>query len=193
MTELILIFVATVLAENFVLTKFLGICPFLGVSNKIDSALSMGAAVTFVLVLTAAVTWFIQNLILAPFGIEYLQPVLFIIVIAALVQFVEMVIKKTSEALYSALGIYLPLITTNCCVMGLALFGVLREYSFIKNIVFGLGAGVGFTLALVIMAGIREKLKNADIPYAFKGSAMPLVTAGILSLIFFGFSGLIRL
>lgn len=193
MTELILIFVATVLAENFVLTKFLGICPFLGVSNKIDSAISMGAAVTFVLVLTAAVTWFIQNLILAPFGIEYLQPVLFIIVIAALVQFVEMVIKKTSEALYSALGIYLPLITTNCCVMGLALFGVLREYSFIKNVVFGLGAGVGFTLALVIMAGIREKLKNADIPYAFKGSAMPLVTAGILSLIFFGFSGLIKL
>ena len=193
LTNLILIFVATVLAENFVLTKFLGICPFLGVSNKLDSAISMGAAVTFVLFMTAAVTWFIQRYILAPFQIEYLQPVLFIIVIAALVQFVEMVIKKTSEGLYMALGIYLPLITTNCCVMGLALFGVLREYSLIQNLVFGLGAGVGFTLALVIMAGIREKLKYADIPNAFGGPAMPLVTAGILSLIFSCFTGLIKL
>lgn len=193
MTHLILLFIATVLADNFVLTKFLGICPFLGVSNKIDSAVSMGAAVTFVLVLTAAVTWLIQHFILVPFAIEYLQPVMFIIVIAALVQFVEMVIKKTSEPLYLALGIYLPLITTNCCVMGLALFGVLKKYSFIENIVFGLGAGVGFTLALIIMAGIREQTKNADIPYAFRGPAMPLVTAGILALIFYGFSGIIKL
>lgn len=191
--NLILLFVATVLADNFVLTKFLGICPFLGVSNKIDSAVSMGAAVTFVLVLTAAVSWLLQHFILAPFKIEFLQPVTFIIVIAALVQFVEMVIRKTSEALYLALGIYLPLITTNCCVMGLALFGVLKNYSFIQNIVFGLGAGIGFTFALVIMAGIRERMKNVDIPNAFKGPAMPLVTAGILSLIFYGFAGIIKL
>lgn len=191
--NLILLFVATVLADNFVLTKFLGICPFLGVSNKIDSAVSMGAAVTFVLVLTAAVSWILQHFILAPFKIEFLQPVTFIIVIAALVQFVEMVIRKTSESLYLALGIYLPLITTNCCVMGLALFGVLKNYSFIQNIVFGLGAGVGFTLALVIMAGIRERMNNVDIPNAFRGPAMPLVTAGILSLIFYGFAGIIKL
>lgn len=191
--NLILLFVATVLADNFVLTKFLGICPFLGVSNKIDSATSMGAAVTFVLVLTAAVSWILQHFILAPFKIEFLQPVTFIIVIAALVQFVEMVIRKTSESLYIALGIYLPLITTNCCVMGLALFGVLKNYSFIQNIVFGLGAGVGFTLALVIMAGIRERMNNVDIPNAFRGPAMPLVTAGILSLIFYGFAGIIKL
>ncbi len=189
--ELLLIFVSTVLVENFVLTKFLGVCPFLGVSNKLDSALSMGAAVTFVLVLTAGVTWVIQNTILAPFGIDYLQPVLFIIVIADLVQFVEMVIRKTSDALYSGLGIYLPLITTNCCVMGLALFGVLREYSFIQNIVFGIGAGVGFTLALVIMAGIREKIEYNDISPSWKGTPIVLITSGLMAMAFFGFSGLI--
>lgn len=191
--NLILLFVATVLVNNFVLTKFLGICPFLGVSNKLDSALSMGIAVTFVLVLTAAVCFLIQYYILVPFNIEYLQTILFIIVIAALVQFVEMVIKKTSEGLYLALGIYLPLITTNCCVLGLALFGVLYQYNFIQNIVFGLGAGIGFTLALVIMASIRERLDTADIPYAFRGPAMPFVTAGILALIFYGFSGIIKI
>lgn len=191
--NLILLFIATVLVNNFVLTKFLGICPFLGVSNKLDSALSMGVAVTFVLVLTAAVSWLIQYYILAPFKIEYLQTILFIIVIAALVQFVEIVIKKTSEGLYLSLGIYLPLITTNCCVLGLALFGVLYQYNFIQNIVFGLGAGVGFTLALVVMASIRERLSTADIPYAFRGQGMPLVTAGILALIFYGFSGIIKI
>lgn len=190
-TNLIVIFFATVLANNFVLTKFLGICPFLGVSNKLDSAISMSAAVTFVMVITAAVTWFLQNLILVPFNISYLQPILFIIVIAALVQFVEIVIKKTSEKLYLALGIYLPLITTNCCVMGLALFGALEEYSFLENIVFGLGAGIGFSLALIIMSSIREQLKYANIPHAFRGPGMPLVTAGILSLIFYAFAGLV--
>lgn len=164
----------------------------MGVSNKLDSAISMGIAVTFVLVLTAAVSWVIQYYILAPFKIEFLQTILFIIVIAALVQFVEIVIKKTSEGLYLALGIYLPLITTNCCVLGLALFGVLYQYGFIENIVFALGAGIGFTLALVIMASIRERLLTADIPEAFKGPSMPFVTAGILALIFYGFSGIIK-
>lgn len=192
MINLILLFVATVLVNNFVLTKFLGICPFLGVSNKLDSAISMGIAVTFVLVLTAAVSWVIQYYILVPFKIEFLQTILFIIVIAALVQFVEIVIRKTSESLYLALGIYLPLITTNCCVLGLALFGVLYQYGFIENIVFALGAGIGFTLALVIMASIRERLLTADIPEAFKGPSMPFVTAGILALIFYGFSGIIK-
>ena len=193
MVNLILLFIATVLVNNFVLTKFLGICPFLGVSNKLDSAISMGIAVTFVLVLTAAVSWMIQYYILVPFKIEFLQTILFIIVIAALVQFVEMVVRKTSESLYLALGIFLPLITTNCCVLGLALFGVLYKYNFIQNIVFALGAGVGFTLALVIMASIRERLMTADIPEAFRGPAMPFITAGILALIFYGFSGIIKI
>ena len=192
MVNLILFFIATVLVNNFVLTKFLGICPFLGVSNKIESAIGMGIAVTFVLVLTAAVSYMIQYYILIPFKIEFLQTILFIIVIASLVQFIEMVIRKTSESLYISLGIYLPLITTNCCVLGLALFGILYKYSFIQNIVFALGAGIGFTLALVIMASIREHLTTADIPEAFKGSSLSLITAGILSLIFYGFSGIIK-
>ena len=162
-------------------------------SNKLDSAVSMGIAVTFVLVLTAAVSWMIQYYILVPFKIEFLQTILFIIVIAALVQFVEMVVRKTSESLYLSLGIYLPLITTNCCVLGLALFGVLYKYNFIQNIVFALGAGIGFTLALVIMASIRERLTTANIPEAFKGPAMPFITAGILALIFYGFSGIIKI
>ena len=192
MVNLILFFIATVLVNNFVLTKFLGICPFLGVSNKIESAIGMGIAVTFVLVLTAAVSYMIQYYILIPFKIEFLQTILFIIVIASLVQFIEMVIRKTSESLYISLGIYLPLITTNCCVLGLALFGILYKYSFIQNIVFALGAGIGFTLALVIMASIREHLTTADIPEAFKGSSLSLITAGILSLIFYSFSGIIK-
>lgn len=192
MVNLILFFIATVLVNNFVLTKFLGICPFLGVSNKIESAIGMGIAVTFVLVLTAAVSYMIQYYILIPFKIEFLQTILFIIVIASLVQFIEMVIRKTSESLYISLGIYLTLITTNCCVLGLALFGVLYKYNFIQNIVFALGAGIGFTLALVIMASIREHLITADIPEAFKGSSLSLITAGILSLIFYGFSGIIK-
>lgn len=190
--ELLLLFIATVLVNNFVLSYFLGICPFLGVSGKLDSAVSMGAAVTFVLFLTAAVTYVIQNYILIPFKVEFLQYVMFIIVIAALVQFVEMFIRKMSEGLYLALGIYLPLITTNCCILGLALFGATRNYTFVQNLVFALGAGAGFTLALVLMASIREQLDGADIPNAFKGPALPLTVAGILSLIFMGFAGLIK-
>ncbi len=189
--QLLLLFIGTAIVNNFVLSYFLGICPFLGVSGKIDSALSMGAAVTFVLTLTAAVTWVIQHYILVPFNITFLQTIMFILVIASLVQFVEMFIKKTSETLYLALGIFLPLITTNCCIMFLATEGAKRDYSFIQNIVFALGAGVGFTLTLVIMASIREQLEDVDVPEAFKGVGLPLTVAAILSLIFMGFSGLI--
>jgi len=189
--EVILIFISAVLVNNFVLSYFLGICPFIGVSDKIESASSMGFAVTFVLTLTAAITWLINHYILIAFNVPFLEYVAFIIVIASLVQFVEMFIRKTSKTLYDALGIYLPLITTNCAILGLALFGALREYSFIENIVFGIGAGLGFTVALVIMAGIREDLDLADVPQPLKGAAITLIIAGLLALAFMGFAGLI--
>jgi len=189
--EVILIFISAVLVNNFVLSYFLGICPFIGVSERIESSVSMGFAVTFVLTLSAAITWLINNYILIAFNVPFLQYVSFIIVIASLVQFVEMFIRKSSKTLYDSLGIYLPLITTNCAILGLALFGSLREYSFIENIVFGIGAGLGFTLALVIMAGIREELDLADVPEPLKGAAITLIIAGLLALAFMGFAGLI--
>ncbi|OQY76107.1 MAG: electron transport complex subunit RsxA [Ignavibacteriales bacterium UTCHB3] len=189
--ELFIIFLSAAIVNNFVLSYFLGICPFIGVSNKLTSAFSMGLATTFVLVLTAVVTWLINHLILMPAGLDYLQYVAFILVIASLVQFVEMFIKKTSQPLYRALGIYLPLITTNCAILGLALFMVLRDYSMMESIFFGLGAGVGFTLALTIMAGIREELELAAVPKPFQGVPITLITAGILAMAFMGFSGLI--
>ena len=151
----------------------------------------MGMATTFVMVITAIVSWLLQNLLLVPYGLEFLQIPSFILVIASLVQFVEMVIKKVSQPLYRALGIFLPLITTNCAILGLALFGSMREYSFIENIIFGLGAGVGFTLALTIMAGIREELDLADVPKPFQGAPITLIVAGILALAFMGFAGMI--
>lgn len=189
--NLVLIFISAVLVNNFVLTYFLGICPFLGVSGRIGSAVSMGMAVTFVLTLTAAITWLINHFILVALGVPFLEYVSFIIVIAALVQFVEMFIRKTSKPLYDALGIFLPLITTNCAILGLALFGALRQYGFMENVVFGIGAGVGFTLALTIMAGIREQLELADVPQSLKGAAITLIIAGLLALAFMGFAGLI--
>jgi len=189
--EVILIFISAVLVNNFVLSYFLGICPFIGVSGKLESAISMGFAVTFVLTLSAAITWLINHYILIALHVPYLEYVAFIIVIASLVQFVEMYIKKTSKAMYDALGIYLPLITTNCAILGLALFGALRQYTFIENIVFGVGAGLGFTLALVIMAGIREDLDLADVPEPLRGAAITLIIAGLLALAFMGFAGLI--
>ncbi len=189
--EIILIFISAVLVNNFVLSYFLGICPFIGVSGRIESASSMGFAVTFVLTLTAAITWLINHYVLIAFHVPFLEYVAFIIVIASLVQFVEMFIRKTSKTLYDALGIYLPLITTNCAILGLALFGALREYSFIENIVFGIGAGLGFTLALLIMAGIREELDLADVPESLRGAAITLIIAGLLALAFMGFAGLI--
>lgn len=189
--EVILIFISAVLVNNFVLSYFLGICPFIGVSERIESSVSMGFAVTFVLTLSAAITWLINNFILIPFGVPFLEYVSFIIVIASLVQFVEMFIRKMSDTLYDTLGIYLPLITTNCAILGLALFGALRDYDFIQNVVFGIGAGIGFTLALVIMAGIREQLDLSDVPESLRGAAITLVVAGLLALAFMGFAGLI--
>lgn len=188
--ELILIFVSAAIVNNFVLSYFLGICPFVGVSKKVSSALSMGMAVTFVMTITAIVTWLIYHLILVPFKVEVLEYVSFILVIASLVQLVEMFIRKVSKPLYETLGIYLPLITTNCAILGLALFAILREYDFIESVVFGLGAGAGFTLALVIMAGIREELELADVPKAFKGAGITMIVAGCMALSFMGFAGI---
>ncbi len=189
--ELILILIAASITNNFVLTYFLGICPFIGVSNKVESAVGLGLATTFVMTLAATVTWLIYQYVLVKFNLVFLQYVTFIIVIASLVQFVEMFIRKTSPQLYKALGIFLPLITTNCAILGLALFMVLRKYSFLESVVFGLGAGIGFTLALVIMAGIREELEFADIPEALKGAGITLILAGMLALAFMGFGGII--
>ena len=189
--ELILIFIAATITNNFVLTYFLGICPFIGVSNKLESSVGMGMATTFVMTMAATVTWLIYHYILVPFKLEFLQYVTFIIVIASLVQFVEMFIKKMSPPLYRALGIFLPLITTNCAILGLTLFMVLRNYAFVEAIVFGFGAGVGFTIALVAMAGIREELEFADIPEPLKGAGITLILAGLLALAFMGFGGII--
>lgn len=191
MTKIILLFISSAIVNNFVLAYFLGICPFLGVSKKVDSAFSLGIATTFVMTLTAIISWCINHFILIKFNLPFLLNVSFIIVIASLVQLVEMFIKKTSPPLYRALGIFLPLITTNCAILGLALFAALREYEFVETIVFGFGAGVGFTLALVIMAGIREQLELADVPKPLEGAGITLIIAGILALAFMGFAGLI--
>ncbi len=190
--ELFTLFIGAILINNFVLRYFLGICPFLGVSKKIDAALSMGLAVTFVMSITAVVSWAINHLILIPYGLDYLQIVSFILVIASLVQLVEMFIRKTSPPLYQAMGIYLPLITTNCAIMGLALLAALKNYDFIEAVVFGVGSGLGFTLAIVLMAAIREQLELADVPRPLQGAAIALIIAGIMALAFFGFSGMIR-
>ncbi|AZR73296.1 electron transport complex subunit RsxA [Anoxybacter fermentans] len=190
-TDLLLIFVASVLVNNFVLSRFLGICPFLGVSKQVETAFSMGMATTFVMTITAMCAYFIQNYILVPLNLEYLQYVSFILVIASLVQLVEMFIKKVSPVLYKALGIFLPLITTNCAILGLALLIPLKGYGFMQSTVFGLGAGAGFTLAIVLIAGIRETLQFADIPEALKGVPITLIVAGLMALAFMGFSGLI--
>ncbi|HHF43248.1 MAG: electron transport complex subunit RsxA [Candidatus Aminicenantes bacterium] len=190
--ELLAIFISAILINNFVLHYFLGICPFLGVSKKLDSAISMGLAVTFVMTITAVVSWIINHWVLIPYKLEYLQIVSFILVIASLVQLVEMFIRKTSPPLYQALGIYLPLITTNCAIMGLALLAALKNYNFMETVVFGVGSGLGFTLAIVLMAGIRERLDLADVPEPLKGAGIALIVAGIMALGFFGFSGMIK-
>lgn len=190
--EILTILISAVLIKNFVLYYFLGICPFLGVSKKLDSALSMGLAVTFVMSITAVVSWLINHFILIPYSLEYLQIVSFILVIASLVQLVEMFIRKISPPLYQALGIYLPLITTNCAIMGLALLAVRKNYNFIESVVFGFGSGVGFTLAIVLMAAIREQLDLADVPEPLKGAGITLIVAGLMALAFSGFSGMIK-
>ncbi len=190
--ELILLFISFVIVNNFVLSQFLGVCPFLGVSKKIDAAFSMGLAVTFVMSITAVASWAVNNFVLKRFGLEILEYVVFILVIASLVQLVEMFVKKVSPPLYRALGIYLPLITTNCAILGLALLISLKEYNFLQGLVMGIGGGIGFTLALVLMAGIREELEAADIPEPMKGAGITLIIAGIMALGFSGFAGLIK-
>ena len=192
-TRIILLFVSTVLVNNFILVRFLGICPFLGVSKQVETAFSMGLATTFVMTLTGMATWLINTYILEMFNLPFLQYVSFIIVIASLVQFVEMFIKKSSPSLYKALGIFLPLITTNCAILGLALLIPLNGYNFIESVVFGFAAGVGFTLAIVLMAGLRETLEFGDVPEVLKGVPITLIIAGIMALAFMGFSGMISI
>ncbi|MDP8257289.1 MAG: electron transport complex subunit RsxA [Candidatus Alcyoniella australis] len=191
MGTLLLVIVSAVLVNNFVLAKFLGICPFLGVSRKVETALGMSMAVLFVMTVAGVVTYFVQQ-VLVRFQIEYLQTIAFILVIATLVQLVEIVLQKISPALYQALGIFLPLITTNCAVLGVAVINVQKDYDFVTTLVHSLGAAIGFGLALVLFAGIRERIESADVPESFKGTALALVTAGLLSLAFMGFSGLVR-
>ena len=192
MKEYILIFVGAVLVNNFVLSRFLGICPFLGVSKRIPTALGMGGAVAFVMALAAAATWPLEHYVLDRFGLEYLRTIAFILVIAALVQVVEMAMKRLTPALHTSLGIYLPLITTNCAVLGVAVMNIQDSAPFLKSVFFAAAAGAGFAGALLVFTGLRERVERADPPKAFRGAAITLVTAGILSLAFMGFKGLVR-
>ncbi len=184
-----MIFISAIFVNNIILSQFLGICPFLGVSQKIDTALGMGAAVAFVMTLSTVVTFLIQQYILTPLGLQYLQTLAFILVIAALVQMVEIILKKASPALYQALGIFLPLITTNCAVLGVAILVIQKDYNLLESIVYAFSTALGFALALVVFAGIREQLSLVRIPKGMQGMAIVLVTAGLLSLAFMGFSG----
>ena len=193
MVELILLLISAVFVNNFVLSRFLGICPFLGVSKRIETAIGMSMAVLFVMTLASIITWLLQYLVLKPFHVEYLQTIVFILIIAALVQFVEMVVQKTSPALYQALGIFLPLITTNCAVLGCAVLNIQKNYNFLEMLFFSIGSAIGFGLALTLFAGLRENIELADVPKVFKGTGIALITAGILSLAFMGFSGLIKI
>lgn len=191
MKELILIFIGSALVSNVVLSQFLGLCSFVGVSKKVKTSTGMGVAVLFVLTIASAASSLIYNYILAPAKLEYLKTIVFILVIAALVQFVEMIIKKYSRPLYDALGVYLALITTNCAVLGTALTNVQKDYSFIQSIVNALGTGIGFLIAIVIIAGIRERMEYNDIPESFKGMPIVLITSGLMAIAFMGFSGLL--
>jgi len=190
-TGILLILLSSILVNNFVLSKFLGICPFLGVSKKVETALGMGFAVTFVMALASVISWIVHHLILVPLGIEYMQTIAFILVIAALVQLVEMALQKLVPSLYSALGVYLPLITTNCAVLGVAIINITEEFNLLQTLVNGIGAAVGFTIAIVLFAGIRERLEHADIPQAMKGFPVALISAGLMALAFYGFQGLV--
>lgn len=190
MTEYLLLLVSTVLINNFVLVKFLGLCPFMGVSGKLETAIGMGLATTFVMTLASACSYLMEHYILIPLDIAYLRTLGFILVIAVVVQFTEMVIRKSSPTLYRLLGIFLPLITTNCAVLGIPLLNVALHHDLLESLLFGFGSSVGFSLALVLFAGIRERLDGADVPVAFRGTAIAMVTAGIMSLAFMGFAGL---
>ena len=184
------ILISALLTENFILVKFYGICPFMGVSKKIDTALGMGMAVTFVMAIASAACWAVYNLILVKLNLQYMQTVAFILVIAAIVQVVEMFLKKAVPSLYKALGIYLPLITTNCAVLGAALVNVQKGYDFLQSVFYGACGGLGFTLAIVLFASVRERVEKADCPKCFKGFPITLISAGLLALAFMGFSGL---
>jgi len=189
--QLGLIIISTVFVNNYVLSRFLGICPFIGVSKKLETALGMGGAVTFVMALASAVTWLIQQYILIPFKLEFLQTISFILVIASLVQFVELFLQKYVPSLYQALGVFLPLITTNCAVLGVSIINIQKNYKFIPAVTSGIGAAIGFTLALLLMAGIRERLELADIPEPLKGIPIAFITAALLATAFMGFSGML--
>jgi len=191
MTEYLLILVSAVFVNNIVMVKLLGLCPFMGVSKKLEAAIGMGAATTFVLTLASGSSYLINHYLLGP-ELAYLTTLSFIVVIAAIVQFTEMIIQKTSPELNQVLGIYLPLITTNCAVLGIPLLNVQAKHNFIESLFFGMGGALGFTLVMVLFAGIRERLEGADVPVIFKGSAIAMVTAGLMSLAFMGFSGLIK-
>ena len=192
MAELALILVSTVLVNNFVLVKFLGLCPFMGVSRKIETATGMALATTFVLTLSSICSYLANEYLLAPLGLEYLRTITFILVIAVVVQFTEMVVHKTSPLLYQVLGIFLPLITTNCAVLGVALLNVQQKHGFLESAVYGFGAAVGFSLVMILFAAIRERVTVAEVPDAFRGAAIALITAGLMSLAFMGLSGLIK-
>ncbi len=191
MSDYALILVGTILVNNFVLVKFLGLCPFMGVSRKLETAIGMGLATTFVLTLASVCSYLANTYLLAPLGIEYLRIITFILIIAAVVQFTEMVVHKTSPLLYNVLGIFLPLITTNCAVLGVALLNVQEAHSFVESAIYGFGAALGFTLVLVLFAAMRERIDAADVPAPLKGNPVALITAGMMSLAFMGFSGLV--
>jgi len=193
MIKLILIVISAVLVNNFVLSRFLGICPFLGVSKKTSTALGMSGAVVFVMTLASAVTWLVQTYVLDKLGIGYMQTIAFILIIASLVQLVEIVLKKFLPSLHAALGIFLPLITTNCAVLGMAVLAIQKNYSFVETVVFGFASSLGFALALVLFTGLREKIDRSCPPQAFKGVAIALITAALLSMAFMGFSGLVKI
>lgn len=191
--EYITIIIFAVFVNNVILSQFLGICPFLGVSTKVSTAAGMGAAVVFVMTLSTIVTFLLQKFVLAPFGIEFLQTIVFILVIAALVQMVEIILKKISPALYQALGVFLPLITTNCAVLGISILVVQKGYNLLEGITYSIGISLGFTLAMVIFAGLREHLELVEVPKGVKGIPIALITAGILAMAFMGFAGLVKL
>ncbi|MFT6897544.1 MAG: electron transport complex protein RnfA [Paraglaciecola sp.] len=192
MTEFLLLLIGTVLVNNFVLVQFLGLCPFMGVSGKLETAIGMSMATTFVLTLASLSSYLVEHYILLPLGIGYLRTLSFILVIAVVVQFTEMVVHKTSPTLYRLLGIFLPLITTNCAVLGVALLNINQEHNFIESVIYGFGAAVGFSLVLILFAAMRERLAVADVPEPFKGASISMITAGLMSLAFLGFTGLVK-
>lgn len=192
MTEFILLLIGTVLVNNFVLVQFLGLCPFMGVSGKLETAIGMSMATTFVLTVASLSSYLVEHYILLPLGIGYLRTLSFILVIAVVVQFTEMVVHKTSPTLYRLLGIFLPLITTNCAVLGVALLNINQEHNFIESVIYGFGAALGFSLVLILFSAMRERLAVADVPAPFKGASIAMITAGLMSLAFMGFTGLVK-